>query len=108
MFDRLKRALVESYIGAIALGYLPAQDLLYFAGIFTAPVASWVARNQYRELMPSRIGSYGFSPKEALPELMGFVVLLFVWYVLFRRLYFKPLQGAVSESAASQPPLAQG
>src|SRR5256885_8069915 len=34
MFERLKRSLVESFIGAIALGYLLAQTILYRSGIF--------------------------------------------------------------------------
>src|SRR5690349_8300621 len=34
MPKRLKRTLVESYVGAIALGYLLAEVILYFAYIF--------------------------------------------------------------------------
>jgi hypothetical protein len=36
MFERLKQSVVESYIGAIALGWLLAQSLVHFANIFTA------------------------------------------------------------------------
>ena len=32
MSDRLKRVLVESFVGTIALGYLLAQALLYCCG----------------------------------------------------------------------------
>jgi hypothetical protein len=39
MFERLKQSVVESYVGAIALGCLLAQSLVHFASIFTAPVA---------------------------------------------------------------------
>src|SRR6185437_5096899 len=42
MFERLKRTLVESYVGAIALGYLLAQVILHFVEIFASPVAVWV------------------------------------------------------------------
>ena len=39
MFERLKQSVVESQVGAIALGWLLAQSLVHFASIFTAPVA---------------------------------------------------------------------
>jgi hypothetical protein len=39
MFERLKQSVVESYAGAIALGWLLAQSLVHFTNMFTAPVA---------------------------------------------------------------------
>ena len=39
MFERLKQSVLESYVGATALGWLLAQSLVHFANIFTAPVA---------------------------------------------------------------------
>ena len=88
MFDRMKQALVESYVGAIALGYLFAQGVLHFVNIFVSPVAGWLSRKQYGELMHP---TTGFSPQDALPELVRFFLLLLVWYVLLRWLYFKRL-----------------
>ena len=38
MLERFKRALVESFIGAIGLGYLLAQGILHFVNIFASPV----------------------------------------------------------------------
>jgi hypothetical protein len=52
MFERLKRALVESFMGAIALGYLLAQCILHFVNIFASPIAGWVSRNDYRAIVP--------------------------------------------------------
>jgi len=40
---RLKQALIESYVGAIALGYLFAQGILHFVTIFASPVAGWLS-----------------------------------------------------------------
>jgi hypothetical protein len=97
MLDRLKRALVESYVGAIALGYLFAQGILHFANIFATPVAGWVSRKQYGELTPRTSAVAGFSLKDALPELIRFFLLLLLWYVLVRWLYFKPLKKETSE-----------
>ena len=98
MFERFKRVLVESYIGAIALGYMLAEDIVHFVNIFSSPVVAWVTRNEYREFEPRPAGSGGFSLEAALPELMGFLVLLLVWYALFRWLYLKPFQKGPSET----------
>jgi hypothetical protein len=97
MFDRLKRALVESYVGAIALGYLFAEAILHFVNIFASPVASWVSRKQYGEFVSRTTVATGFSPQDALPELVRFFLLLLVWYVLMRWLYFKPLNKETSQ-----------
>jgi hypothetical protein len=99
MFERLKRALVESFVGAIALGYALAQSILHFVNIFTSPIAGWITRNEYREVVSSmRIPSRS-SLQYALPELVRFLLLLGVWYVLLRWLYFKPLKRETPEPA---------
>ena len=92
MFERLKRTLVESYVGAIALGYLLAQVILHFVEIFASPVAVWVSRNYYQSIVPRTTPSAGLSFQDALPELERFLVLLLVWYLLLRWLYFKPVK----------------
>jgi hypothetical protein len=92
MFERLRWALVESFVGAIALGYLFAQGVLHFVSIFAAPVQGWVTGNELRRMMPGTIASPGFPLRNALPELMEFLVLLLVWYVLMRWLYFNPFK----------------
>jgi len=97
MLNRLKRVIVESYVGAIALGYLLAQSLLHFVGIFSWPVARWISRGEYREIVPHASAVVGFSFRDALPELVNFLVSLIVWYVLLRWLYFKPLEGEKAE-----------
>ena len=92
MLERLKQSLVESYVGAIALGYLLAEAILYFVNIFAAPIVGWVSRKQYGGLAPKDTHLPGFSLEDALPNLARFVVLLVVWYVLVRWLYFKPVE----------------
>lgn len=89
MLKRLKQSLIESYVGAIALGYLLAQTILYFMNIFAAPIAGWISRKQFGGLAPRDAHLPGFSLADALPDLARFVVLLLVWYVLVRWLYFK-------------------
>jgi hypothetical protein len=103
MFDRLKQALVESYVGAIALGYLFAQGILHFVNIFASPVAGWLSRKQYRGLglVPGTTALPGFSLQDALPELVRFSLILLVWYVLLRWLYFKPLKEETSQAGGA-------
>ena len=92
MFERLKHALVGSYVGAIALGWLFAQGVIQFVNIFAAPVASWIARTECGKLTGDAAGSARFWPQEAVPELVRFFLVLLVWYILLRWLYFKPLK----------------
>ena len=88
MFKRLKQALVESFAGAVALGYLLAQSISYFVNIFTTPVSSWVLRNEYGEFA-ARSMTKGFSFKGTLPGVLGFLLLSVICYVSKRWLYFK-------------------
>jgi hypothetical protein len=101
MFDRLKRTVVESYVGAIALGYLLAECVLHFVNIFASPVAGWISRTEYRNILQKGGELAGFSFRDALPELVRFLVALLVWYVLLRWLYFKPLKAEVQEPPIS-------
>lgn len=95
MLNRLKSALVESFVGTIALGYVLAQTIMHFVNIFASPITAWVARDEYRRLVPRSLAPQspaptGFPFRNALPELVSFLLLLLVWYVLVRWLYWKP------------------
>jgi hypothetical protein len=98
MFDRLKRALVETYVGAIAMGWLLATAVVDFVSIFSSPVQGWVSRNVLRGL-PNNTALVPFQPQDALPELIKTVLVLLLWYVLFRWLYLKPAKTVPSEQA---------
>lgn len=91
MLRKLRRSLVESFVGAIALGWLFAQAILHFAYIFAAPFANWLMRREYRGVLDRNGYPVGFSFADALPEVIRCVVLLVVGYLLLRWLYFKPL-----------------
>jgi hypothetical protein len=96
MLNRLKSALVESFVGTIALGYVLAQTIMHFVNIFASPITAWVARDEYRRLVPQSLAPQsptptGFPFRNALPELVSFLLLLLVWYVLVRWLYWKPV-----------------
>ena len=104
MFKRLKRALVTSFVGAIALGWLFGQGILHFAYIFSAPVGGWLMRREYREVMERANTAAGFSFQDAMPELVKSFSLLLVGYLLLRWLYFKPLEQEATESGSEQSP----
>lgn len=100
MFERLKRALVESYVGAIALGWLLTTGILDFVSIFSSPVQGWVSRNEILSISHTT-GAVGLQLQDALPELIKAVSVLLVWYVLFRWLYYNPVKLSSSERATS-------
>jgi len=89
MIDRLKRALVDSFVGAIALGYLLASAIIHSSNIFAAPVGRWIARKQYQAMLPGATLPQRLSAQEALPELIRFCLLIGAWYLLLRWLYFR-------------------
>lgn len=93
MLDRLKSALVDSYVGTVALGYMLAQCVLHFANVFANPIAGWITRGEYKDIA-TRYGApiVGFTFRDGLPELVRFVFLLAVWFVLLRWLYLTPLK----------------
>jgi len=99
MFDRLKRSLVESFIGALALGWLFAWAILDFVSIFSAPVTDWVTRSEYRAIQPG--GPGGLLLRDSLPYLLSSAVLFLIGYILLRWLYFKP--PAESTDPATNP-----
>jgi hypothetical protein len=98
MFERLKKALVESFVGAIALGWLFAQGIVHFAYVFTAPIAGWISRQEYFPLVAAKTPP-GFWLRESFLELARASSLLLLGYVLLRWLYFTPVGGATLESA---------
>ena len=100
MFKRLKKVLVESYIGAIALGWLFAQGIQHFAYTFSAPITGWLMRREYGGLITHTNLQTGFSLQDALPEVVKCLSVLLIGYFLLRWLYFKPFEQQASASGA--------
>ena len=86
MLEQVRRVLVSSFVGAIALGWAFAQAILHFAYVFSAPIAGWLTRREYRGMVDR--ANTGFFLHDALPELAKSVSLLLVGYVLLRWLYY--------------------
>jgi hypothetical protein len=100
MLEQFRKALVSSFVGAIALGSLFAQGILHFAYVFSAPVAGWLARREYRGIVDR--AAMGFSLQDALPELVKSISLLVVGYLLLRWLYYKSLEPGATEPHPEQ------
>lgn len=111
MLEQIKKALVDSYIGAIGLGWMFAQTILHFAYIFSAPITGWLTRRQYHGFVEHETVR-GFLLRDSLPELLKFSSLLIVGYLLLRWLYFEPLGGpsstVPSAGGADQPHVQPG
>lgn len=99
--SKLKRALVESHIGAIALGYLLAEAVLYFIGIFSSPVATWLADKRSATIMNRPPVSTPLLLQSSLPQFMNFLVLVILWYILLRWLYLERPQKRTSTPVPS-------
>lgn len=97
MLNQIKKVLVETYIGCIALGWLLAQTIMQLVNIFSAPVARWMARNEYRKFA-QQVPVPAFSLQDAIPEVIRFVLFLLIWYLLFRWLYYKPFVKTMPET----------
>ena len=101
MFRRLKKALVTSFVGAIALGWLFAQGVLHFAYIFSSPLADSVRLRQYQQFTNAATAApTGLAFHDALLELVRSLSLLLFGYVLLRWLYFEPLEQEKTESGS--------
>jgi hypothetical protein len=100
MFRRLRRILVESFVGAIALGWMLAEIVTHFVNTFVAPVAAWIGRTEYAHIITTSDVPKGFLIQDALPELIRFVVLFIVWYALVRWLYYKPIKRETIDATA--------
>jgi hypothetical protein len=88
MFSRLKHSLVESYVGALALGWILAWAILDFVSIFTAPITLWATRSEYRTaLIPDPTSML---LRASLPYLVASPALFLLGYILLRWLYFNP------------------
>lgn len=98
MIESLKRALTESYIAAIALGWLLAQDIMQLVDAIAAPLGDWTTRREYPKLT-QMAGGTGGSFEQSLPGLVRFLLILVIWYALVRWLYFRP-----SDTKASYEP----
>ena len=104
MLKRLRKVLIESFVGAIALGYVFAQTILHFAWVLAAPVTGYFTRREYPGIIEHAAAPRGFSLQDAVPPLARACALLILGYVLLRWLYFKPLGEEAPRAVKEQTP----
>ena len=102
MLKQLKKILVESFVGAIALGWIFSQSILHFTFVFSSPIASWIQRRQYAGFVTDKHISTAFSLQDAVPDLIRSVSLLLAGYLLLCWLYSKPIEAETPEPASEQ------
>jgi hypothetical protein len=84
----LKTALVDSYVGAIALGYLLGEGAEQVAMVITAPFSEWAALKELHRVSPQSTPDPGFSLQTSLSPLFHGVFFVFIGLALLRWLYY--------------------
>jgi hypothetical protein len=101
MLRRLKRALVDSYVGAIALGYLFGEGLEWIAMIVTAPFSEWIRLKELHRINPQGAAEPGLSFRASLSPLVHGVLFLMFGLVLLRWLYYPAKVNAPSAESGT-------
>lgn len=96
MPERIKSAIVDSYLGVIAVGWLFAEGIARLVTSFTTPLAEWMTERMRLQHTPGYVSVYGsarqFPFQIMIPQLIAALMLLLIEYLLLRWLYFAPLQ----------------
>ena len=87
MLERVKELLVESFVGAIALGLLLSNAIARLTNGLTMPLTDWLVRIQFQGF-PNR-PPQPLTLRQGWPELIRAFVLFVIWCALFYWLYFK-------------------
>jgi hypothetical protein len=93
MRERLKRALVESLVGAILVGWLFADGLARIVSACMSPLLVWATRLEYRSVLP-RAPLSGLFARGAIQLLTAFLILLIAWLLLRWLYYILPVPNA--------------
>lgn len=94
MLNRMKTALVRSYVGAIATGWLLAECIYTVATALTLPLRMWlqlrIQQQQSFSVMgqPESLPAPRFQYEMAIPQLLSAVLLLLAAWGLLRWLYW--------------------
>lgn len=102
MLKRLKSVIVESYVGAVALGYLLAESVLYLVNVVAAPATAWATEERYRTAMSRQVSWTALARADLVEPLAKFILLLVFWYILIRWLYFKRPEQPAKPAAAPE------
>lgn len=102
MLDRLKKTLVESYIGAIATGWMIADAAVRIASALQAPILTGFRQRLTSDLIGLKPTREPIEWQLVYPNLIDAAILLVFSYGLLRWLYYeKPV---AAEPAVDAPP----
>ena len=104
MLLRLKTALVDSFVGAIAVGFVMARGLENIGSTFAAPFTVWIEQREDQQITHSSAAPPAFSLQPALPQLLMGTVLLVIAFLLLRWLYYdRPRQESLTQTEDGNP-----
>ena len=105
MLERIRKALVESFVGAIAIGWLFADGILRFVtGItvaLTERLREWIQQPKGSVLFPSPRPPFPSQP--LIQEWIAAALLLLIAYALLRWLYIEPTAEPSDPSQEPEP-----
>jgi hypothetical protein len=101
MLNRLKRALVDSYVGAIALGYLLGEGVEQLAMVVTAPFSEWIGLREMHWISPQNYLEPSFRFQPSIGPLVHGVFFVLLGLVLLRWLYYPAKVWVPSEPTGS-------
>jgi predicted Kef-type K+ transport protein len=94
MLDRIKKALVESFAGAIAIGWLLSEGIYHCAALIVSPLTIWAQMKLEQEQNPSRSILYEqpqrFPYEQVGSQVLLILILLLLAFLLLRWLYIEP------------------
>ncbi len=91
MLERVKTALVDSFVGAIAIGLLLSEGISQIVRVAVNPITVWLQERQYPGNYP--VGAPRIASIESmLSQLLMSVFLLLIAYGLLRWLYFPQVE----------------
>lgn len=106
MLDRVKSALIESYVGVIAVGWLLAEGTARLVTSFTTPLTEWMINRMRQQDTPGFHSLYGPQPhflfQLMIPQLIAAVLLLLVGLLLLRWLYLSPSGAEIPAAQAER------
>lgn len=104
MADLLKKALVESYVGVVAIGWMIADAAVRIASALQAPILTGFRQHLASEMVGLKPTREPIEWQLVYPDLISAAILLAFSYGLLRWLYYaKPVAAEPGVEAKADP-----
>jgi hypothetical protein len=103
MIERLKKALIDSYVGAITIGWMISDAGLKIATALALPILTWFRHHLVSETFGVKPSHEPIEWQLLIPGLISAVILLAFGYGLLRWLYFAEPKPVQEEPEAGEP-----